>query len=489
MSSQDLPMKSEQDLVHASCSSVASGDEPIELNSTVRRKIDLRLMPLVTVLYLCCFLDRSNLGNARIAGMAVDLELTGMRYQLAAAVFFIPYSLLEIPCNIMLKLLRPSVWIASITLAWGIVMMSMAFVKTWQGLLIARLFLGIAESGLAPALGFITTLWYRRHQQARPIACYFSAATLAGAFGGLLAFCIEKMNGIGGLHGWSWIFLLEGLLTVFIALVAFRAMLDYPSTATFLTPAEREHLMDVLRRDTAGEPSHFETKFVWDTLRNPKSWLQTIIYIGLTIPVYSFTLFLPTIIHALGFSATHAQLLTIPPYAAACISTIACGALSDRARTRGPFIMALSLLGIVGYTLLLVTDPVARPVVAYTGCMVAAVGIFAAIPLTLAWSAGNAGGSLNKAVIFALTGMVGNLGGVCASFVYRTEDTPRFRVGHSVAIGFLCLTFVGSSFATLLYRRLNQAKERSCAEKNIALSRKAEFTELGINSPVFRYVL
>ncbi|KAJ7132186.1 MFS general substrate transporter [Mycena epipterygia] len=471
MSPADLRIKNEQDLVHTSCSSAGSGDESIELNSAVRRKIDLHLIPFITVLYLCCFMKRAG----EIAGMEVDLKLSGMRYQIAASAFFITYSLLEIPCNVVLKLLRPSIWVPSITLAWGIIMVSTAFVKTWQSLIISRLFLGVAESGLAPALSFCITLWYCRDQQARPIACYFSAATLAGVF--------------GGLPGWSWIFLLEGLLTVVVALFAFRMMIDYPSTATFLTAEEREHLMEVLRRDTVGEPSHFEMRFVWETLRSPKSWLQTIIYIGITVPVYSFTLFLPTIIHALGFSATNAQLLTIPPYAVGCISTVGFGVLSDHTRVRGPFVVGLTAVGVVGYTLLLATDAATQPAVGYAGCVIAAAGIFPAIPIMLAWSAGNAGGSLSKAVIIALISMVGNLGGICASFVYRTQDTPRFRLGHSVTIGFLCMAFVGSSFATILYRRLNQEKERACAENNITLDRKVKFSLLGLDSPVFRYVL
>ncbi|KAJ7355675.1 major facilitator superfamily domain-containing protein [Mycena albidolilacea] len=480
-------MKTE-DLVETTCSE-ASGDELPQLNSAVRRKVDLRLIPLVTILYLCCFLDRSNLGNARIAGMAEDLKLSGMRYQVAAAAFFITYSLLEIPCNILLKLLRPSIWIPSMTLAWGIVMVSMSFVKTWQGLIIARSFLGIAESGLAPALAFYISSWYRHDEQARPIACYFSAATLAGAFGGLLAFGIEKMNGIGGLHGWSWIFLLEGLITVIISLVAYWAMVDFPSTATFLSSIERENLVEVLRRDTEGEPSHFEKKFVWEALMNPKSWLQALIFIGVTVPIYSFTLFLPTIIHAMGFSATNAQLLTIPPYAVGCVSTIRIGVLSDRSRTRGPFITAASLFAIIGYTMLLATNPETQPGVGYAGCIIVAMGIFPGVPLTLAWSGGNAGGSLKKAVTFGFIGMIGNLGGICASFVYRTQDSPRFRLGHGIMTGFLCLTFFGSLFGTVLYRRLNRAKEHMCTESNISLDKKAELSALGIDSPVFRYVL
>ncbi|KAF7370926.1 hypothetical protein MSAN_00726500 [Mycena sanguinolenta] len=281
--------------------------------------------------------------------------------------------------NVVLQLLRPSIWIPSLTLAWGIVMVSMAFVKTWQGLIIARLFLGIAEAGLAPALAYLVTLWYRRDEQARPIAFYFSAATLAGAFGGLLAFGIEKMNGCAislgpgastdPLRKTRWSAWLVMDCTVVISLVAFWAMIDLPSTATFLTSAEREHLIDVLRHDTLGEPSHFEMKFVWDTLCNPKSWLQAVIYIGMVIPLYSFTLFIPTIIHALGFSATNAQLLTIPPYAAGCICTVGLGALSDRARTRGPFVAGVSLFAMAGYVMLLATDPEKQPGVGYAGCI------------------------------------------------------------------------------------------------------------------------
>ncbi|KAJ6485814.1 major facilitator superfamily domain-containing protein [Mycena sanguinolenta] len=485
MSSSELPAKAEENHVRTS-SSAPCGHQ---LDKTVRRTVDIRLIPLITILYLCCFLDRSNLGNARIVGMAEDLKLSGMRYQLAAAAFFITYSLLEIPCNVVLKLLRPSIWIPSLTLAWGIVMVSMAFVKTWQGLIIARLFLGIAESGLSPALAYLITLWYRRDEQARPMAFYFSAATLAGAFGGLLAFGIEKMNGLGGLHGWSWIFLLEGLGTIVISLVAFWAMIDFPTTATFLTSAEREHLIEVLRHDTLGEPSHFEMNFVWDALCNPKSWLQAAIYIGMVVPLYSFTLFIPTIIHALGFSATNAQLLTIPPYAAGCVCTVVLGTISDRARIRGPFVAGVSLFAMAGYVMLLATDPEKQPGIGYSGCIFVAMGVFPGIPLTLAWTGNNAGGSLNKAVALAFINTVGNLGGICASFVYRTQDTPRFRLGHGLMLGFLSLTFGGSLFATFLYRRLNQAKEKICAEKDISLDRKLEFSALGLNSPLFRYVL
>ncbi|TFK34022.1 major facilitator superfamily domain-containing protein [Crucibulum laeve] len=494
----ESPTKTEQDWEKTSGSINAHTDDrehpvddgqPMPVDAKVRRKVDLNLIPLIAILYLCSFLDRGNIGNARVAGMGTDLHLTGIRYQLAAAVFFIPYSLMEIPCNVFLKLLRPSVWIPSIMLAWGIVMMCMAFVKSYHGLIITRVFLGLAEAGLPPGVAFYITFWYRRQDQARPISLYFSSATVAGAFGGLLAFAIEKLDGRSGLRGWAWIFLLEGLLTIFFALVAFWMLPDYPSTAKFLTPSEKSHLVEALRRDNAGEPSHFEMRFIWEVLREPKSWLQTIIYLGMVMPLYAFSLFLPTIINALGFTASQAQLLTIPPYALGCLCTIMFGMLSDRAKLRGPFVMGCSVLGIIGYSMLYATSPTNHPGAGYAGAIIAACGVFPTVPLMLAWGSGNAGSSLKKAVIIGLLSGIGNLGGICSSFIYRTQDTPRFHLGHGIVLGFLSMAFIASAFATFIYHRLNKAKEVQCLQENIHLDRRAEFSHMGTNSPLFRYAL
>ncbi|CAK5267424.1 unnamed protein product [Mycena citricolor] len=416
-----------------------------------------------------------DLMRVQIAGMAEDLDLTGMRYQMAAAAFFVTYALLEAPCNVVAKCVRPSIWIPGLTLAWGIIMVSMAFVKTWRGLIIARVFLGVAESGLAPALALYVTCWYCRDQQARGIASYFSAATLAGAFGGLLAFCIEKMNGIGGLHGWSWIasrILRRGGVFVLIEFTVpsrriahcprlmLRILGDSPSDAKFLSSSEKSTVIEALKRDAGGQPSHFEMRFVWQTVFDPLSWMQAVLYVGLLIPLYSFTLFLPTIISSLGFSSTHAQLLTIPPYAAACAITIPLSALSDRVRLRGPFLVGSSLVGIFGYVLLICTDPATRrgAVIGYVGCIAVAVGLFPPIPIAIAWGGNNAPGSLNKAVLFGLVGMAGNLGGICASFVYRTQDAPKFRLGHAVALSSFGLCFIMSIIAMVTYERLNRRR-------------------------------
>ncbi|TFK73730.1 MFS general substrate transporter [Pluteus cervinus] len=463
--------------------------EPMPVDPRVRRKVDWNLIPLIAALYLCSFLDRGNIGNAKVAGMATDLHLIGNRYQIAAAVFFIPYSLMEVPCNVLLKLTRPSIWIPSIMLVWGLVMFSMAFVKSYQGLVVARFFLGLAEAGLPPGVAFLITMWYRRADQARPISFYFSSATVSGAFGGLFAYLLAKLDGRGGLHGWAWIFLIEGLMTIFFALVGFWKLPDYPSTAKFLTPGEKAHLIEALKRDNEDEPSHFEWKFVWETLRSPLSWIQTIIYIGMVVPLYSFSLFLPTIITALGFSANIAQLMTIPPYALGCLVTILVGIASDRVKVRGPFVMICSLLGIIGYVMLYATSPKHHPGVGYAGTMLAAMGVFPTVPIMLAWGSGNAGNSLKKGVTIGLLSGVGNLGGIISSFIYRTQDSPRFHLGHGIVLGFLCMAFIASGAAIFIYDKLNKAREERCVREGITTDRKAEFTSLGVDSPLFRYSL
>ncbi|KAF8665191.1 hypothetical protein AX14_006624, partial [Amanita brunnescens Koide BX004] len=143
--------------------------------------------------------------------MVRDAHLTGLKYNIIAAVFFIPYAFADVPCNILLKFMRPSRWIPSIMVAWGIVMTLMCLCKTFEGLLVARIFLGLTEAGLFPGVLFYLSQWYRRRDVALRIAMFYSAATVAGAFGGILAFGIEHMEGVGGLHGWQWIFCLEGL--------------------------------------------------------------------------------------------------------------------------------------------------------------------------------------------------------------------------------------------------------------------------------------
>jgi MFS family permease len=194
-------------------------------------QMDIRLIPVLALLYLLSFLDRKpapssnaprpaqtnrhaptggNIGNAKIEGLQEDLDLTDDQYNWCLTAFFFTYAAFEVPSNLMLKRVRPSVWLPSIMVAWGVVMTLMGIVHNYAGLLAARIFLGVTEAGLFPGVAYYLTNWYKREEIQLRQAMFFSAASVAGAFSGLLAFAIGKMDGIAGLHGWQWIFVLEG---------------------------------------------------------------------------------------------------------------------------------------------------------------------------------------------------------------------------------------------------------------------------------------
>ena len=182
---------------------------------------------------------------------------------------FFTYCLFEVPSNLLLKRLSPSIWLPGIMVAWGTVMTLMGLVQNYHGLLIARIFLGVAEAGLYPGVSFYLTMWYCTNELAFRQALFFSAASVAGAFSGLLAYAIVKMDGVGGLEGWRWIFILEGLLTVAVALFAFWALYDFPDTAGFLTLEEKAWVVHRLKYQgskksgrNVAESDHFEWKYV-----------------------------------------------------------------------------------------------------------------------------------------------------------------------------------------------------------------------------------
>jgi|TARA_R110002003_G_scaffold144_5_gene13357 MFS family permease len=257
----------------------------------ILRKMDLRLIPMLALLYLLSFLDRGNIGNAKIEGLQEDLGMSGAQYNWCLTVFFFTYAAFEVPSNLLLKKLRPSVWLPTIMVAWGVVMTLMGIVQSYEGLLIARIFLGVTEAGLFPGVAYYITMWYARHEAQFRQALFFSAASVAGAFSGLLAFGIAHMDGVGNLAGWRWIFILEGILTVVVAIVAYFTLFDFPETASFLTEEERAFVVYRLKyqdfKDEAeagavrvAQDDTFQWKFVKSAFLDWQIWTNIWVYWG-----------------------------------------------------------------------------------------------------------------------------------------------------------------------------------------------------------------
>lgn len=195
------------DAISSSDSSQIGEDTRVSEKKLVR-KLDWRLLPGVTVLYLLSFLDRSNVANARLDGLVDDLHMTGNEYLTGLTVFFIGYISLEVFWNIILKRIGPRIWLPGTTFVWGIVATLQGIVSSKEGFFVVRTFLGITEGGLFPGVIFYLSMWYKRDERTSRCALFFSAASLAGAFGGILAYGIGYMRGLGGLNGWAWIFII-----------------------------------------------------------------------------------------------------------------------------------------------------------------------------------------------------------------------------------------------------------------------------------------
>jgi len=343
-------------------------------------------------------------------------------------------------------------------LAWGIVATLLGVCTNLGGFVAARFFLGVTESGLFPGVVYYLSMWYKRSETHYRVALFFSAASFAGAFGGILAYGIGFMRGVGSYAGWRWIFILEGLLTIVVAFGAYFFIHNYPDTAPFLTDSERSFIHYRLKTDSdATNDEEFAWKNVKAALTDYKCWLYGLGFHTMSLPLYTLSLFLPTIIKQLGYTAAQAQLLTVPPYAVATILTVIVAVLSERTKRRAPFVIGSSSVAIIGYIILL-TAPIHKPGVSYTGTIFAAAGIYPSTAIVLSWPAANVSGQSKRATATAMTITIGNLGAVLGTQLYRPATSPRWYLGHSFALGYLVANVGVATTLWILLRRENKRK-------------------------------
>lgn len=265
------------------------------------------------------------------------------------------YIIVEVPSNLVLKALKPHRWITIIMLAWSVVMVLMGLVRTGRGLIAARFFLGIAEGGLFPGINFMLTCWYARKEQNKRIGIFFSGATLAGAFGGILAYGLKYIpfpssesfhdtytKGGTPPGGWRWIFIIEGLITFVCAIPCWWLLVDFPADDNRIlnrtqTAKWNYHLSRSQGVTNASVP------FSWGQVRSAfadyRMYVYAVMYISIAEPLYSLALFSPTIIQDLNFSGASANLLSVPPYVLGFITTMVTAFVADRIMLRGPLIL------------------------------------------------------------------------------------------------------------------------------------------------------
>ncbi|KAL3417371.1 major facilitator superfamily transporter [Phlyctema vagabunda] len=412
-----------------------------DMEQRVVRKLDTRLVPLVMGLYLLAYLDRSNIGNAKIAGMEERLELSSDVYQWLLTIFYISYIIFEW-FALMWKLVPPHVWAAIVVTGWGIAATLQSVTYSFGGMMACRFFLGLFEAGFGPGIPYLLSFFYLRHELGLRCGIFLSAAPLATCFAGALAYGITS----GSDHPvakWRLLFLVEGLPCIVAGFATFFLMPDSPEQARFLSTEDKLVARARGVRQVGHEEGHRVGSINWKdvgaALLDLKNYFTALMYFSCNVSFSSLPVFLPTILKEMGFSAINAQGLSAPPYFLAFLLVIGTTWLADRTQQRGLTIVILSLVGATGYIVLATTSATGPR---YAGVFLAAAGIFPCIGNILPWVLNNQGSDTKRGTGIAILNLVGQCGPLLGTRLYPARNGPYYRSGMWVCAGFMLLNGV-----------------------------------------------
>ncbi|KAI8092333.1 major facilitator superfamily domain-containing protein [Gilbertella persicaria] len=426
--------------------------------------IDVRMLPLFCIFYFMDYLDRANIGNATLGGIQHDLHLTPQELSTAISAFYITYIIFEVPSNIVLKRTNPVMWLSLIMLLWGVMTLVMAFAKNFASLLICRLLLGAAESGYIPGILYMMSRVYRPSEFGLRIAFLISMASISGIVSGPIAYGTAFLEGQKGLHGWQYLFILEGVPTICLSVVSYFYLFDDIKNVHWLSPAQK-----VLHRQTTNTSSQEQTQVTWRNILSAtmdwKTCLFSTVYFLNAINMVSYHVFLPTIIDGFGFPVLTSQLLTAPPNVITAIATVLGGYLADKYDNKRGVLMTTGFsIASLGYMLLLILHGRwAR----YTSLFIIPLGIGLQAPANVGWSAINFPRLEIRVIAVAVVVMIGNSGSVVASYLYPLHHAPHYYMGNTFN---LCVAISGALFSALtsylLYRQNQKLEQASDKEKD-----------------------
>lgn len=394
--------------------------------SSAYRKTAWRLMPFLMLCYLCAYLDRVNVGFAKLQ-MMQDLSFSDTVYGLGAGLFFIGYFLCEVPSNLLLHKIGARIWIARIMITWGILSALFAFVETaWQFYLL-RFLLGMAEAGLAPGILLYLTYWFPTYRRARLTVLWFVAIPLSGMLGGPLSgWIMTEFAGAYGWAGWQWMFVLEALPTVLVGLWVLSYLKDRVEDATWLDDEEKQLIQRELAEDNQQKTEHASVRaFVSDR----RLWLLAAIYFAVVMGQYAITFWLPTLVRNAGVAdPLYIGLLTSVPYLCAIVAMLLAGRSSDKHRERRWHVVLPMWAGGAGLTLAAIFGHDVG--LSILGLSLAAAGVLSASSLFWMLPTSLLGG-VSAAAGIAAVNSIANLAGFCSPYLigWLTTTTGSSQVG------------------------------------------------------------
>ncbi|CAG8980987.1 hypothetical protein HYALB_00013548 [Hymenoscyphus albidus] len=412
-------------------------EEDKATGSRITRKIDIRLVPMLCALYLTAYLDRTNIGNAKLLNLEKDLKMPSNGYNTAVWVFFPTFFVMEVPSNILMthSKIPPNWWLGVSMTTLGIVTMCQGFVTTPGQLYACRAIMGIFEGSLGPAAALMMGSYYRRHEFPIRYACFTTSALIGGSFSSFLAYAINFMDGTRGISSWRWIFILEGLFNIFVALLAIVVLPRFPAESKFLTLNEKEILLHRLSVERGDEAESFKGQPWIEFLLDWQTWVNIVIYFG----------------------------------------------AAGKWGIRFPLIIVGPTLCTIGWSIQLAQ--VNPPGVRYFSLYLIAAGAFAQLPLLVAWLSANTVGRPKKAVVHALQLGFGNSANFVSANVFIKQEAPKYKTGFKAG---LIITVVGLFAACVMEFLLIRKNKAADAREEIG---EEEKKMVGNDGTRFRYTL
>ena len=423
-------------------------DMTSEQSRRLYSKITRRLVPLLFLSYIIAYIDRINIGFAKLQlreVLGVDPTVFGSVYGLGAGLFFIGYFIFEVPSNLIMQRVGARLWIARIMIVWGLVSMAMMFITGTAGFYSVRFLLGVAEAGFFPGVILYLTYWYPAKERARIVALFASGAVLAGILGSPLSGSILELHGKGGLEGWQWLFLLEGIPAVLMGLVVLFALPNRPQKVRWLSDEEKSLIQSRLDQEAARSlgRSHFRLS---EAFSSGRIWLLCLIYFLLNVGGYGFEMWLPSIIK--GFSEMNfarVGWINAIPYLVAMVAMLVTGSHSDRTGERRWHVAIAAASSALGFALSAYFE---NPYLAMAALTLA----FAGLKSTMGpfWALGTAFLSGTAAAGgIALINSVGNLGGFVGPILVGIITDRTGSTGTSLLILGGALLLMGLSVLTI----------------------------------------
>ena len=431
------------------------------LGDRVFRKITLRLIPYMFLLYILAYLDRVNVGYAAVQ-MKADLHLSDSVYGTGAGIFFLGSALFDIPSNLILAKVGPRKWMARIMISWGIVAGCMSLVHSPMSFYILRFLLGVAEAGFFPGMILYLTYWFPSRERARSVSRFMTATALAGVVGGPVAGALLSFNGLGGLQGWQWLFIAEGIPTMLVGVSVLFYLKDHPSEAKWLAPEERDWLESELEHDRREQGSSEHHNFV-DALKLPALYLLAGVYFASQVAVYVINLWLPSILNSVR-GGSHLDASSIArwstlPYIVTAIMMTVVGWSSDRSNDRRFHVTACLLCTAAGFVAAVHAHTLTTVLVAFT---FATLGVFSLQGPFWTWLTSMLEGTAAAGGI-AIVAVTGNGGAFLGQItVGRLSDASHSYESGLYSIA--AVTLLGAVAAVCLKNTRRQPGEKAKAK-------------------------